>query len=332
LRKINKTDKTEEYDYNNNKFDLEGEYRQQQQRELDEELGVFIKEDGFEKEKEKEKEREKEKEKETVKEEEGDDGSTLLTGRREGGTVEKRKGRERSANMRKKGKERGSSKGGKEVGEGEEDSDEDVYDYSEGYDDDSEDSGYVEAAESASDDDEKLREARKKQPKRKKESLVKQNQEKGNVVYVYVQREGKLVKVKKRNPIRLVDIQKELKSNWWKEVKESVERMAGKCYLLNENSPEISARVGESFLQFLSTGFNGIPKYSSPLTFWTNVRHDKSLQQHRDLAELALCLVGTMASEAPCERVFSKMKMMIGDHRFNLSPKTIFHMFVIAGS
>jgi hypothetical protein len=40
LRKINKTDKTEECNYNN-KLDMEGDYRQQQQKELDEELGVL---------------------------------------------------------------------------------------------------------------------------------------------------------------------------------------------------------------------------------------------------------------------------------------------------
>ena len=113
---------------------------------------------------------------------------------------------------------------------------------------------------------------------------------------------------------------------------ESVRRVAEKCFRQNQDCSDIADRVGESFLLFLSTGFDGVPKYSSPPTFWTNVKYDKGQLQHRNLAELALCMVGTMASEAPCGRVFSKMKMMIGDHRFYLSPRTVFHMFVSAGS
>jgi hypothetical protein len=140
------------------------------------------------------------------------------------------------------------------------------------------------------------------------------------------------VKKKKRNPIRYVNIEKELDRNWWRETLRSVDSMAVRCFGLNDNSREIVKGVHESFILFFSTGLSAdIPLSVSPLAYWTDVEHDLDLNRHRSLATLSPSMISTLASEAPCERVFSKMKMLIGDHRFNLSARTIFHMFVIAG-
>jgi hypothetical protein len=280
MAKINRKKNTKEYDYNNNKLDVEQDYRQQRQEELEREEGKFSED--------------------LDKEREGDD----YTGAGNGGKGEIM-GRE---------EEEGYSVGETQfyfddLGEDTSDDDAGVQSNSEEEEDKSEEDG-----------------------KRKKGKESKKVVEEKETVYVPRKKGGKIFYVKKRNPIKMVDIEKMLKTNWWVEAQTSIGKMARRCYALSTEREKVVRKVNESFLLFLTTGLKASHhQFSSPLTYWSDVRHDPECHTHHPLAKLALCMINTLASEAPCERVFSKMKILIGDHRCNLSARTVFHMFVIAG-
>jgi hypothetical protein len=142
--------------------------------------------------------------------------------------------------------------------------------------------------------------------------------------------------VKKRDPVNpflnVDDCIKE--ADWMNEVTTSVRNMARKCYCLNVNKEAVVNEVCRSFSMFVATGFTNSLSSSltTPYSFWNTIRLNTQLSQHVNLARLAMSLIHTLASESPCERLFSKMRILIGDNRFNLSPITTFHMFVIRWS
>jgi hypothetical protein len=288
MKSSNKEDKTAEYDYDNNRFDEEQEYRQSQHEEFEKEEGKFR--EGQERE----------------YENAGDVG---------------RKGKGKGRKGRNRDEEGYEEEDGKEE-DGFREGDTQFYFDEEGIEEDvesSDDGGYQ-----SSGDEDNEQAGRRKSGKVEKEAAV--------PVYVVRKKGGKRVFVKKRKPIRIVNIEEMLKSNWWNLAQESVGRMAEKCYRLCEDKEKRVQSVRDSFLSFITTGLKlGPHQISSPFAFWSDIKHDKECSSHHTLAKLALCMINTLASEAPCERVFSKMKMLIGDRRCNLSARTVFHMFVIAG-
>ncbi|KAA6358173.1 MAG: hypothetical protein EZS28_046300 [Streblomastix strix] len=61
---------------------------------------------------------------------------------------------------------------------------------------------------------------------------------------------------------------------------------------------------------------------SGSKAFWEDYK-DKDKNSSKILADLALRLLSTGASEASCERVFPRMKFIVGQRRFNLKLKRI---------
>jgi hypothetical protein len=321
MAKINKADKTQEYDYNNNKLDVEQDCRQQHRKDFEEDEGVFdIDDESFFHASQYQKAGWENEEVAQIKDKALTHRSGVFKGK---GRRVKGKGMDVETEDQEEDYGVEGEGEGEGKGEGDNESEEkgkDAEDYEE------------EMSDFYPDDEEDDSETERKRVMMNKRKNIDKKKTKNAEVFVTVMRDGKQVKVKKRNPIRFVDIEKELKSNWWKESVNSVVNMARRCYSLSRNAEKIVNGVRESFLLFLQTGISAdIPFSSSPLTYWTYILHDRDLFIHQDIARLALSMTSTLASEAPCERVFSKMKMLVGDRRFNLSPRTIFHMFVITG-
>ncbi|KAA6360012.1 MAG: hypothetical protein EZS28_044460 [Streblomastix strix] len=67
---------------------------------------------------------------------------------------------------------------------------------------------------------------------------------------------------------------------------------------------------------------------SGSKAFWEDYK-DKDKNSSKILADLALRLLSTGASEASCERVFSRMKFIVGQRRFNLKLKRIVSLLSI---
>jgi hypothetical protein len=66
---------------------------------------------------------------------------------------------------------------------------------------------------------------------------------------------------------------------------------------------------------------------TSSTSFWNEEKIKRN--QHRLLADLALAMLITPASEASCERTLSRLKFVVGDRRGNLKPETLFCMRVV---
>ena len=61
--------------------------------------------------------------------------------------------------------------------------------------------------------------------------------------------------------------------------------------------------------------------------FWKALELSKS--EGETIARFVLQIYSCVASEAPCERIFSKMKNMISQKRYLLSPQTVFDLLVL---
>jgi hypothetical protein len=61
--------------------------------------------------------------------------------------------------------------------------------------------------------------------------------------------------------------------------------------------------------------------------FWFKLAQDAGPLRY--LARFAMAFLASLASEAPCERLFSRMRRVIGDHRFSLAPETLFALLFL---
>ena len=68
--------------------------------------------------------------------------------------------------------------------------------------------------------------------------------------------------------------------------------------------------------------------HSSALAYWTCVNSAKS--NFFGLSEIALKLLQIVSSEAPCERIISETRRLVGQRRTRMSPETIFDLLILS--
>jgi hypothetical protein len=119
--------------------------------------------------------------------------------------------------------------------------------------------------------------------------------------------------------------------DWMGLVMSEAKRMCGIVYA---DYPEAWKEVRVELQRFLSNGFANHPMYEddNAYDYWRMVQHDPAPDNrvpHR-LAEIAVRLLSSTASEAACERSFGYMKLLIGDRRRRLGTETVFYLMVLA--
>jgi hypothetical protein len=76
---------------------------------------------------------------------------------------------------------------------------------------------------------------------------------------------------------------------------------------------------------------NSDPRKSSSLSFWESlISLPGSNSKNLLLAQLAKAVFCIPASEAPCERIFSRLKLLIGDRRRRLNATTAFYLLLLS--
>jgi hypothetical protein len=145
-----------------------------------------------------------------------------------------------------------------------------------------------------------------------------------------------------------VDYSKEvdwLVGNWEERIMTGIRYLAKVCY---PHVPSAEAVVVSSFLTYRSqdsitstplridadnnsNSCNSNSKNkSSSFSFWESILTlAANNTNHLLLANIAKTVFCTCASEAPCERIFSRLKLLIGDRRRKLIATTAFYLLLL---
>jgi hypothetical protein len=94
------------------------------------------------------------------------------------------------------------------------------------------------------------------------------------------------------------------------------------------SNPGIGEKILNSFIKFY-TEIPIVKVYSTPNSniMWNLLMMEN--EEYNNLSLMALSTLVTPASEVACERVFSKLKYMVGDKRWRLSPENTFFLLLL---
>ena len=145
-------------------------------------------------------------------------------------------------------------------------------------------------------------------------------------MWVFWEQEEKAGRMKRRWETVFYNI------DWRELIMEEAEKLCRQVYA---NYPSAWGEVNLALNQFLTpVGLlnRRVKEEDDPLQYWYSVRsdHTPAGRPALKLAELAVRLLTSAASEAACERRLGHMKLIVGDRRRRLDKNTLFYLAVLS--